>query len=615
MHWHLHQKSAALAAVLFALSGPVVPDAHAQQCEPRPEPSTPGEPPKDAMSDTRVLRRIVLGLTGSTPTFEQYEAMAAAATPEARTALLRSTLDEVLASPKFYERMLRFGHEWIAVGAYTTGASGDAYQGDMSGHLHRCADNTLHPGAYYSVNEFGPNKDPGQQCADKDAAGNPAVPTVNTVEPWWAPGTAVQVLGLAGSDIKEIVDATTGKTLDCGVASGGYYDPSIQKGCGCGPNLMWCAPLAGLNSSGTGSLNGQRRHPYEEPARLFAHLAWHDRPLSDLVVGNYSVGTNWLRALYIRFGRQMGSNVVDKNTTWWRPDADSAPRDPLHPTPNDPQAWREFVVEELEPFHLSLTADKSRSGSMERTYRFDPRTTKEAPLGLPAAGVLTMMGSMSSFPRERVRAARFLEIFACQNFSPPPADVHFPPLEIDPATGGTCLHCHKTLDPAAIAFKRWDFTPFPSYYVPWPFIGGMGNQRVTAEWISGRYPHTGTAPGLRWKNAFLPNTVLTPVTPEQLKENPEAVLLDTMPESYTLLGEHGDGTMGPLGFGKLLVRSGEFDRCVARKVYAMFIGRELNPATEKGFIDKLAKEFVAGERKLRPFIRHLFEQSELRRGL
>jgi len=613
MHWHLPWRSAALAAVLFATSGLFGPDAHAQQCE--PEPSGPVAPPNDQLSDTRLLRRIVLGLTGSTPTVEQYEAMEAAATPAARASILRSTLDEVLASPKFYERMVNFGHDWITVGAYTTGAVGDAYQGDMSGHLFRCADNSLHPGAFYAVNEF-PSGDPGQQCNDKDHAGQPAVPVVREVEPWWAPGTTVQVLGAAGSDTKTVTDSSNGTVYDCGIASGGYYDPGLPRGCGCGPNLVWCSPLAGLNSTGTGALSGQRRHPYEEPARLFAHLAWHDRPLSDLVIGNYTVGTNWLRALYVRFGRNMGgSKQTDANTTWWRPDVGNAPRDPMHPTPNDPQAWREFVVEELEPFHLSLTPDRSRSGSIDRTYRFDPRTTTEQIQGVAAAGVLTMMGSMSSFPRERVRAARFLEIFACQNFSPPPADVHFPPLEIDPATGGTCLHCHKTLDPAAIYFKRWDFTPHASFYVPWPFLPGVGKHRITAEWISGRYPHDGSSPGARWRNAFVPNTVLTPVTPEQLKANPEAIMLDTMPESYTLLGEHGDGTAGPLGFGKLLIRSGEFDRCAVRKLYSLVIGRDLNPATEKGFIDKLSREFVAGDRKVRPFIRYLFEQPELRRGL
>jgi hypothetical protein len=311
----------------------------------------------------------------------------------------------------------------------------------------------------------------------------------------------------------------------------------------------------------------------------------------------------------------MGSNAVDGNNTWWRPDADNAPRDPLHPTPNDPQAWREFVVEDLEPFHLSLTNNHERSGSLERTYNFDPRTTTAAPKGVPAAGVLTMMGSMSSFPRERVRAARFLEMFACQAFTPPPSDEHFPPLDIDPATGGTCMHCHKTLDPAAVSFKRWDFNPAPSYYVPWPFIPGVGNARITKEWLSGLYPYIGNSPGYRWKNAFRPNTVLTPVTPEQVTANPEAVLLDTMPTTYTLLGENGDGTMGPLGFGKLVVRSGEFDRCAVRKLYTLFIGRDLNPATEKPFIDKLAKEFVARNRQVRSFLRYLYDQPELRRGL
>ena len=88
-----------------------------------------------------------------------------------------------------------------------------------------------------------------------------------------------------------------------------------------------------------------------------------------------------------------------------------------------------------------------------------------------------------------------------------------------------------------------------------------------------------------------------------------------MPQTYTLLGQHGDGTMGPLGFGKIVVRSGEFDRCVVRKMYAHFIGRDLDPAAEKLYIDKLAAQFAADGRKLRPFIRRLYEQGEFRRGL
>lgn len=576
------KRSLALPVLLLAWS------AGAQdQCR-KPPAST--EPPKDALTDTRVLRRMTLALTGTTPALEKYEALLAAA-PAGRAAMLETELDRLLASPKFYEQMVRFGHDWVAVPAYTKGAQGDAYQGDMSGHLFRCAANTQHAGAYYAVGE---NASPGDQCASTSVE-------VNQVEPWWAPGTMVTVLGKAGTSTAAVGD---GGTRDCGLASGGYYDPALPAGCGCGPNLVWCAPLSGLSAGSNHDLfNAQRRHPFEEPARLLAHLAWHDRPLSDLVVGNYSVGTNWLRALYVRQGRQQGA--PDVTARWWKASEDAAPRDPLHPTPEDPQAWREFTVEDLNPFLLA-----------RREYAFDPRSTMQPPDGLPAAGVLTMMGPLSAFPRERVRAARFLEMFACSSFNPPPAGASFPPYTGDPATGGTCLHCHRSLDPAAIFFKRWDFGA-GSYYVPWPFMPGVGRWRITPDWVSGRYPHSAAdnSPGFRWKNAFVPGTVMTPTTAAEAMANTEALLLDTMPASYSLLGVGGDGTMGPLGFGKILLASGAFDRCAVRKVYARFVGRELDPAAEAAYVDALAREFVARDRKLKPFLKYLFTQSEFRRGL
>ena len=46
-----------------------------------------------------------------------------------------------------------------------------------------------------------------------------------------------------------------------------------------------------------------------------------------------------------------------------------------------------------------------------------------------------------------------------------------------------------------------------------------------------------------------------------------------------------------------------------------FVGRELDPAAEAAYIDALRAEFVAGGRRLQPFLRHLFTQSEFRRGL
>jgi hypothetical protein len=57
------------------------------------------------------------------------------------------------------------------------------------------------------------------------------------------------------------------------------------------------------------------------------------------------------------------------------------------------------------------------------------------------------------------------------------------------------------------------------------------------------------------------------------------------------------------------------DRCAVRKIYARFVGRELDPAAEAGYVDALTREFVARDRKLKPFIKYLLTQSEFRRGL
>lgn len=585
-------------SIALVLIGASTVFAQAPLCPAKPPPMTPN----DALSSTRVLRRVSLTLTGTTPSADKYEALLAAPAAQ-RDGIVQKAIDDALASPTFYSRMVDFGHDWIPVGAYTTGAIGDAYQGDLAGHLFTCGAATAHPGALYHVGEYASDKSP-NVCNDQDAAGAPIAPVVTSIEPWWAPGTTVTVVGKAGTPITQVPNpAMPGQMLDCGIAGGGYYDPTLPTGCGCGPNLVWCIPLSGLGGGSTHDPKGHRRQPYEEPARLFAHLVWHDRPLSDLVTGNYSVANNMLRQLYVRMGRMTGAPQLDQNVTWWKPDVDTAPRDPLHTTANDPGAWREFTVETLNPY---LIADRS--------YAFDPLTTTAAPKGVPAAGVLTMIGSYSSFARERVRSARFLETFACMSFAPPPADQHFPEYSGDPATSGTCLHCHRALDPAAIFFRRWDFSPALSYYVPWPFMPGVGRNRITAAQLSGQYPYN-SGPWARWRDAFRPGTVMTPVTQAQITANPEAVMLDTMPSTYSLLGQSGDGTMGPLGFGKILIASGEFDKCAVRHLYQRFMGRPLEPAAEARYINELAEKFRTSDRKVKPFVRYLLSLPEFRRGL
>lgn len=574
---------------------------------PRCDPTTSAPPPKapdDKLSPTRVLRRIKLALSGRVPTIDEYEALLKASDPEA---VLQKAIDDGLASTDFYDRMVDFGHKWITNGEFTTGAQGDAYSGNMSAHMTQCKSTSLHPGAWYVIDE---NASAANFCDDKDENGDPAPAPTKMVEPWWAPGTQVTVVGYAIREDKEAV--IDGKTVNCATAHTLYYTagPIGKLGCGCGPNLVWCHPGQDGNSRND---KQQRRHIWDEPARLVAHLAWHDRPLSDLVTGNYTVGNNMVRAEYLRLARRTGAYPeLDDDTTWWKPSLDKGPRDPEHTDPDDPWAWREFVVEELTPFLLAATPGKTASGDLSRTFTWDPRKDTGPSPGIAAAGVLTMPGVNSSFVRERPRAARFLEIFACQKFTPPPPALNLGAPGVDIAKTGTCQHCHKLMDPVAVAFKRWDYDN--SNYIPFAMLVDVGPWEVTTDQLGGQYPYNGN-PFSRWVGAWIPGTVLTPIDPADVEKNPGALADDTIPKSYEILGVHPDGTSGPLGFGKVLVTSGAFDRCAAQRLYERFVGHPLDPERENVYIAALADEFVKGGRKVRPFVKSLFGKPEFRRGL
>jgi hypothetical protein len=557
------------------------------------------------MSPTRRLRRISLALHRRVPKIEEYEALLAAADPEAA---LQKAIDDALTSTDFYEQLVDFGHQWITNGEFSVGAIGDAYSGNMSTNVKRCGDMTKHPGAFYIAGES--NYDEFKACDDGIVQGNSAPLPVQSVEPWWAPGTKVTVVGNAIK--QDLTFVSNGTEIQCASAHTLYYNsgPSDTPGCGCGPNLVWCFPGGGDSLGAT----DQRRHVWDEPARLVAHLGWYDRPLSDLVTGNYTVANNMIRAEYLRLARRTGSYPeLDKNTTWWRAGDDPGPRDPLHPDPNDPEAWREFVVEELAPFLKAATPNRQASGDLSRAFSWDPRTSTDPSPGIAAAGVFTMAGANSSFVRERPRAARYLEMFACLKFTPPPAALALGAPGHDIATSGTCQHCHKVMDPVAVAFKRWDYQPNGNG-LDAAMLVDVGPWKITNEQLAGAYPY-GTSPYRRWAGSWLPGTTLTPATADDVAKNPGVLADDTIPTSYEILGVHPDGTSGPLGFGKVLVTSGAFDRCAVQKLYARFIGHELDPAAESRYIDALAGDFTKGGRKVRPFVKLLLGKPEFQRGL
>ncbi len=586
-------------------------------CE--PETSGPVEPLTDFMPPTRQLRRAALLLTGQTPDVEAYQSLLDAPDEAAAQISLEASIDSMMTTDAFYRRLVDFGHDWINVGQYTTGASGEAYWGHFSGVLSPCPADSLHPGALYlqpeggygSGDKSGTAASPNGICFDSapDGSGAPYDANEVDIEPWWAPGTTVKVVGRAGTGVRKHPAKAGGGDYTCGIFGGIYFTPALKDDaqaledpvCSCGPNLVYCQTFSGFGGNNSYDLKSQRRNAWEEPARFFAHLVWHDRPLHHLLTANYSVGTSALRHLYVRWARQNPANVGLDDSTWWKNDAD-VPMDPEHEG-TDPLAWREFVVETLNPSLLS--GGTTPNGDLTRTASWDASDPSK---GLATAGVMTMMGSNSSFSRERVRAARYTEMFACREFSPPPAEIHFQPYETDPATTGTCQYCHQIIDPAAIAFKRWGFQG--DYIWDLPVLGGINTAVIPADAQARR-----ASPFRRWFDAWTPESVMTPVTQAQIDANPHVLLNDTISSEKSLFGVKNDGTSGPLGFGKMLVESGEFDRCAVRQLHKFAVGRDVDPAVENGYLKKLVQEFVAGDRQAKPFIKSLMLSETFKRGL
>lgn len=517
------------------------------------------------LSPTRQLRRIHLSLLGREPTIEAYQAMLAAPDQASRQALLQRAIEDALASPAFHEQMVAFGHDYLRVGTFDFTTDTGWTAGQAIG-LDRCDAGTAHAGKLALSTELR------TLCASTTAP-------VTQVEPWWAPGTQVATLGRAGNG------ARTSGLVDCGravISAQGVDTPAA--GCGCGPNLLYCIPklrnAAGLDDDlNDFNPQSQRRLLWEEPARLFAHVIASDRPFSDLVLGDYTVVNQRLQHAYLRSGRMNTDNAaLDTDQTWWR-------------AVQDPRAWRQVPAASLTPHLLA-----------DRAYRFDPRTA-DNPRGMPAAGVLTTLGSLGSFARERVRAAKWLEVFACRTFAPPPATAVFPPYRRDAAREGQCMHCHQTIDPAAIHFKRLGLETDTGE----TFLGGIGPWKWSPDQL-------GYETYQRWENSFIHDTVLTPVDLTTLTAKPDARFIDFLPPDQKLFGLSSTGTVGPLGFGELLVSSGEFDRCAVKRLFHRFAGRELDDGTEIGLIRDLSTRFVAAGRKVKPFVRYLMSQDYFSEG-
>jgi hypothetical protein len=554
-------------------------------------PEEMGEEPDDLLSPGRRLRRAALVLRGAPPALAELEAMEAAPDPDA---FVDAFIDEAMQDPAFYRVLVESGREWFNMPPAPRTADAPEYGLPQQRVVKPCAEDTVNAGMlHYNRQDY----DDGDSCDNPDAP-------KHTLEPWWAPGTQVTLVGSAANTSPTGKLRLNSQLTDVACSQ---YGPAGT--CGCDVAAVRCN-FDGRRYSGWGdyletNAEGHRRMMSEEPARLFAHIVWHDRPATDLVLGTYMVGPTKTQSAYIMQGIRGGKLDKLDDRSWWDPALFAgAPTDPDH-EPTDPLAWREFQQPDRNPFLLAA-----------RDTKYDPRDTLTPLTGIPAAGMLTSMGMLASWPRERLRAARLLEALACETFSPPGADQQFNEYREDPAAEGTCQHCHRRIDPAAMHFKRFAKAGSAmegwgaSYYMP-----GIGEQwHWSKNWVAGQYPYLGN-PFSHWRRWYTPGTRMTPVTEEQAMTNPEAVFIDFLPPDQTLLGQVSDGTVGPLGFGKLIVSSGAFDRCLTRQVHKIVMGRDIDPATEAGYLEALTTRFVAQQRSVRALIKELIRSDLFKRGI
>ena len=182
--------------------------------------------PYETMDKYRYLRSLSLDLRGKLPSMEEYRQL------DTQDNVPLETINAMLESDAFEARYLRWQKEriWHNVSNF-----------DLQDGQGTIAQRN---GIYWSNSRSIPYRGERVPCRDVPAETTPAGEYVTVevdgallegyveVEPYWAPGTSVKVCAF---------DARTNPIGESGAlcnTADGFRDPT----CGCGPNLIWCAP-------------------------------------------------------------------------------------------------------------------------------------------------------------------------------------------------------------------------------------------------------------------------------------------------------------------------------------------------------------------------------------
>lgn len=351
-------------------------------------------PPDEAPIDAhRLLRAMSLDLRGVVPSVEET------ALVDAEGDVPGWLVDEWLDSDAFAEQVVRRHRALLWNNVTNIGLF------DVSPLL-----SVTSAGVYYKRNATDNYRGVfDQTCgtlpATFDAEGRP-IPTVDAVlgglqegyvevEPYWAPGTTVKVCAYDAQDALVSPSGTDCSTVEA----------SNDPGCGCGPDLRWCA-LASEAVDITAAMG-------EDIERRVSRVITEDLPYLELLQGDVGF-VNGPLAYFLK--HQTG---VSTTIRFAEPPVDPA------------------VLPDLD-------------------YD-DADTWVEIHLGDHHSGVLTAPGFLLRFMTNRARANRFYNDFLCQPFQPPdgglPVPTGVPTVDLTEREG--CAYCHALLEPAAAHWGRW----------------------------------------------------------------------------------------------------------------------------------------------------------------
>ncbi|MCA0303322.1 MAG: hypothetical protein LCH95_13045, partial [Proteobacteria bacterium] len=162
----------------------------------------------------------------------------------------RATIDATLRKPEFYTTLFEYGREWFSVPLTPSTADAPEYGPQMQRSLQRCPPTSVHAGKWaYARDDWDGFSADGRPRVCSNVTRDGGVPEETTLEPWFAPGTMVTLVGSAANT------RDAGPHGDCNLGPNGS--------CGCGPNAVNChadyQQYSGWEDYVSWNENGQRR--------------------------------------------------------------------------------------------------------------------------------------------------------------------------------------------------------------------------------------------------------------------------------------------------------------------------------------------------------------------